>query len=89
MFLFKRGDSFMRSVFLTTADNPYSPKDQFDEWYFFDTQKGYNSCAYLARIAKTSDILSDSENDRIIEEAIDEIVKFNLTGNYKKLVIES
>ena len=79
----------MRSVFLTTSDNPYSPKDQFDEWYSFDTQKGYNSCAYLARIAKTSEILSDSENERIIEEAIDEIVKFNLTGNYKKLVIES
>ena len=38
---------------LTTFDNPYDPFDQFDQWYMFDTDKGYNSAAYLARIAKT------------------------------------
>lgn len=77
-----------RSVYLTTTDNPYDPKTQFDQWYSFDVSKGYNSCAYLARIAKTSDGLSDSLNDSEIERAIDEIVQFNLTGNYKKVVYE-
>lgn len=77
-----------RSVYLTTTDNPYDPKTQFDQWYSFDVSKGYNSCAYLARIAKTSDGLSDSLNDSEIERAIDEIVHFNLTGNYKKVVYE-
>ena len=39
---------------LTTIDNPYSPFTQFDEWLEFDTLKGYNTCGYLARVAKTS-----------------------------------
>lgn len=77
-----------RIVYLTTLDNPYDPHTQFDQWYSFDVSKGYNSCAYLARIARTSDGLSDSMNDAEIERAIDEIVKFNLTGNYRKIVYE-
>lgn len=77
-----------RTVMLTTSDNPFDPKTQFDDWYAFDTQKGYNSCAYLARIAKTSEELPESENDIEIENAINEIVKMNLSGNYVKKVYE-
>ena len=62
---------------LTTADNPYNPFDQFDEWYEFDVSKGYNTCAYLARIANTSPALSDSLNEKEIDDAMDEIIKFN------------
>lgn len=79
----------MREVFLTTSDNPYDPKNQFNEWYNFDTQKGYNSVSYLARIARTSEALSDEENSLIIENAIDEIVSLNLLGIYKKIVYEN
>jgi len=73
-----------RIVMLTTKDNPYDPYVDFDEWYAFDTQKGYNTCAYLARIARTSNGISDSDNDAEVERAIDEIVDLNLTGNYQK-----
>lgn len=79
----------MREVMLTTTDNPYDPFEQFDEWFAFDTQKGYNTCAYLARIAKTSNELPDNMNDEETERAIDEICFFNVTGNYKKVVRES
>lgn len=79
----------MREVFLTTSDNPYDPKNQFNEWYNFDTQKGYNSVSYLARIARTSEALSDEENSLIIENAIDEIISLNLLGIYKKIVYEN
>lgn len=72
-------------VALTTTDNPYSPFAQFDEWFAFDTQMGYNSCAYLARVARTSNGISDEDNAKAVEEAIDEIVSLNLTGNYKKV----
>ena len=75
-----------RVVYLTTADNPYNPYTQFDEWFAFDTQHGYNSCAYLARLAHPATGLSDRENNLEIEDAIDRIVDLNLTGNYKKLV---
>lgn len=77
----------MRRAFLTTTDNPYSPFTQFDQWMAYDTQMGYNSCSYLARIAKTSEELSPLDQAIAIEEAIDEIVGYNLLGIYKKVVI--
>ena len=70
---------------LSTVDNPYNPFIQFDEWLDFDTYKGYNTCAYLDRIALTSDSLSDQENLDEIERAIDEIIKFDFENKYKKV----
>lgn len=70
---------------LTTKDNPFDPFTQFDDWFSYDEQHGYHTCAYLARIAKTSNGLSTTENYQEIERAIDEIVQFNLLGNYKKV----
>lgn len=77
-----------RKCYLTTRDNPYDPFEQFDSWFAFDISHGYNSCGLLARIAKTSDQLSDRENEQEIEEAIDWILKNDLTLNYKKVVME-
>lgn len=70
---------------LTTFDNPYDPFDQFNSWFMYDTDKGYNSCGYLDRIAKTSDELSDEENRKEIERAIDEIIKYDFMNIYKKI----
>lgn len=75
----------MAECALTTIDNPYDPFEQFDSWYMFDTSKGYNSCCYLARIAATSDQLSDTENEAEIERAIDEIIKYDFMNIYKKV----
>lgn len=73
------------SYMLSTADNPYNPFTHFKEWYAFDTIKGYNTLSYLARIAHTSPSLTDEENEAITNQAIDEILDFNLTGNYIKV----
>lgn len=70
---------------LTTIDNPYNPFTQFIDWFMFDVTKGYNSCGYLARLAKTSDQLSDRENDEEIERAIDDIVSLDFRNIYFKL----
>jgi hypothetical protein len=70
---------------ITTFDNPFDPFDNFNKWFLFDCEKGYNTCAYLARIAKTSDELSDAENAQEIERAIDEIIKFDPLNIYKKV----
>lgn len=75
----------MTKCALTTIDNPFDPFDQFDQWFNFDTDKGYNSCSYLARIARTSDQLSEIENDQEIERAIDEIIKYDFMNIYKKV----
>ena len=74
---------------LTTVDNPYNPFDDFNLWFMFDIEKGYNSCAYLGRIARTSDQLSEEENDLEIERAIDEIIQYDFMNIYKKVIQNS
>ena len=67
------------SCALTTFDNPFDPFERFSDWFLFDVGKGYNTCSYLARIAKTSEQFSDEENEQEIERAIDEIIKHDLS----------
>ena len=73
---------------LTTIDNPFDPITQFDEWFAFDESKGYNTCSYLARITRTSDELSQVDEDLEVEAAIDEIISLNVLGIYKKVTRE-
>lgn len=75
----------MSKCALTTFDNPYDPFEDFDSWFMFDTDKGYNSSSYLDRIARTSDQLTEEENDQEIERAIDEIIKYDFMNIYKKV----
>lgn len=75
-------------IMLTTVDNPWDPVDNFDSWLQFDTEKGYNSCAMLAKIAKTSDQMSPREYTNELEHAIDDIVKYDFMHVYKKYVRE-
>lgn len=74
---------------LTTVDNPYDPFEDFDHWFMYDNDKGYNTCAYLARIARPSEELSEQENDQAIEQAIDEIIQYDFMNIYKKLKRET
>lgn len=78
----------MKSM-LTTFDNPFDPFDEFDSWYRFDVDKGYNSCSYLDRIARTSDQLSDFENEKEVEKAIDEIIQYDFMNIYTKVTQDS
>lgn len=77
----------MRRYRLTTFDNPYNPFEQFTSWFLFDVEKGYNTCSYLGRIARTSDQLSEEENELEIERAIDEIIKYDFRNIYKKVTM--
>ena len=70
---------------LTTFDNPFDPFEQFTSWFMFDVEKGYNSCSYLARIAKLTDDMSDQEISDEINRAIDEIIKYDFMNIYKKV----
>ena len=70
---------------LSTIDNPFNPFENFDSWFLFDVEKGYNSCAYLARIAKTSDEFTEEEEAEEIERAIDEIIKYDFMNIYVKV----
>ncbi len=78
----------MKEVSITTIDNPYDPFEQFNLWFLYDVEQGYNTCGYLGRIARTSEALSDEENLREIERAIDEIILYDARNIYRKVVRE-
>jgi hypothetical protein len=70
---------------LTTIDNPFSPFTQYDEWYIYDESHGYHTCGYLARIAKSSDELSEEDESLALDQAMDEIISLNLSGMHIKV----
>lgn len=69
-------------AYLTTTDNPFDPATEFDKWYAFDLEKGYNTCSYLARIAKAPSSMSVNDYNEEIERAMHEICRFNLSGKH-------
>ena len=79
----------MVRCFLTTFDNPYSPYEEFEKWYQYDIEHGYNSSGLLMRIAETSSQFTDNENAYEIEKAIDKIVAADPINIYKKLKVIS
>jgi len=70
---------------LTTVDNPYDPVTQWDEWFTYDAAQGYHTPGLLARITITSDELSEADQDIARENAIDEIIRENSLGIFKKV----
>lgn len=75
----------MLESMLTTVDNPYDPFTQFDEWLSYDTHAGYHTPSFMARVVVSSDELSEPDQSLAIELAIDEIVKENVLGIYRKV----
>lgn len=70
---------------ITTVDNPFDPFDEFDSWFRFDTDHGYNSCGILARFLYTSDQFTDEENAYETERAIDQIIAHDPLNRWKKV----
>lgn len=79
----------MRLHMLTTIDNPFNPFKEFDAWDAFDKAAGYHTTAYLARVLRSSDELSEADQDLAIEQAIDDVVRENILGIYRKVPEES
>lgn len=73
------------SYMLTTKDNPYNPFIDYDSWYAFDVMKGYNTCAFIARIIHDSSSLSDEENDVEYNRAMNEIIMNDPLGIYTRI----
>lgn len=75
----------MNNCALTTFDNPFNPFENFDEWFAFDIQHGYNTCGKLMRIANIENDMSEVEYNNEIERAIDEIIQYDFVELYKKV----
>lgn len=72
-------------VMLTTVDNPFNPFTQYTEWFAWDTSHGYHTTVLLARVARVSPDLSEADLSQAEEDAIDEIVEFNVSGMHRKV----
>ena len=70
---------------VTTVDNPFDYFTQFDEWNAYDTQHGYNTLAYLARVCVTNPDSSEIEKTMDINDAVEDILRLNITGMYKRI----
>lgn len=74
-------------VAITTKDNPFSPFDQFSEWYKYDHQKGYDTCEWLARLSPSIDddsIIPESFADAYQEVIMDRMIRLR-PDIYKKV----
>lgn len=70
---------------LTTVDNPFDPWTQWDEWFAYDQNSGYNTPGLLARVALASNELAEVDQDHAIQTAIQEIVRENVSGVHTKV----
>ena len=77
-------DHFTRYA-LTTFDNPYDPFTEFDDWFMWDIEHGYNTCSKLARFTVTALSMTEEEENSNVSDAIDEIIKYDPFKIYKKV----
>lgn len=76
-------------IMLSTVDNPFNPFTDFDTWNAYDIGLGYNTCAFLDRIAVVSDDMSEPDQRLAIQQAIEEIVTENVSGMWTKVTRNS
>lgn len=63
---------------LSTTDNDFNYFTQFEDWYRFDKDYGYNCLERVASVASTSPYFPDEINDMLIDQAIDDIIRLQL-----------
>ena len=70
---------------LTTIDNPYNPKTDYEKWRRWDVDNGYNTEEYLARITDVPDDIDmddDAEIIKLTNRAVQDILKNDLLNVY-------
>ena len=74
-------------VWLTSVDNPFDPFTDFDNWYRYDTEKGYYTAGLIARFTDADSFdLSDNDYASEIEQAVERALETDLEGRLFKVV---
>jgi len=75
------------NLVLTTVDNPYNPKTDYDKWEQWDEEHGYYTPQYLARVVfmDNPDVELDDEVklNELRQLAILSILQHDVTNTYK------
>lgn len=78
-----------RQVCITTIDNPFDPFDDYNSWFMFDVEKGYYTSSKIGRLVKTTEDMTEKEENEAIERAIDRLIEIDPLDIYKKVTRES
>lgn len=81
-------DAMSRFCMITTVDNPFDPRTQWDDWLRYDEDHHYFTNNLLARVGIDIVDFPNEVNNVFIEEAIDNIVKYDVLKRFKKIVYE-
>jgi len=73
---------------LTTFDNPHDPFTEFKAWHSFDVAHGYHTTELFARLDFNSEELSDADRNKANTALVDEMVRENVTGMFRKVTKE-
>lgn len=71
---------------LTTTDNPYNPKTEYEQWRAWDIDNGYNTEEYLSRIVSMNEKEFDVDDELVVmtltNQAIQEILENDMLNVY-------
>ena len=73
------------NLVLTTIDNPYNPKTDYDNWKSFDTDNEHNTEEFVARLIVMEDgfdIDDDMKMNELINKVINDILEHDVTQMY-------
>ena len=76
-------------VNITTKDNPYNPFEDFYHWFLFDIEKGYYTSSKLARLTNLNPNMTEVEENKEVERAIDRLIEIDPFGDYIKITEEN
>ena len=68
---------------LTTVDNPFDPRTDYNQWNQWDIDNGYNTASYLARILQNYEKVDEEYSKSSIQEAMQEIIDMDMINKYK------
>lgn len=74
---------FPKNSMITTIDNPYSPIDDYDKWYIWDSDHGYNTTNYQARLINLPIDSLDYIMDIAIDQSLVYMIENDVFGIYK------
>lgn len=73
------------TLVLTTKDNPYNPKTDYDKWKSWDEDNGYETEAYVARLLSMEedfDIDDEIVLDTLTDKVVTEILEHDVLNVY-------
>jgi len=74
------------NMVLTTSDNPFNPKEDYDKWKEWDEAHGYYTESYVARLLDMEgvdfDVDDDLEINNLIDRVYHSILEHDILGVY-------